>query len=82
MAGSVQSKRTGKMAGYESEITRFLRDLKQQKPDIERKQREGRAIWWDKMPDPDESQRREESNVPQPAYVYFPPPRVKPPAAS
>ena len=70
------------MAGYESEITRFLRDLKQQRPEIERKQREGRAIWWDKVPDADESQRRQESQVAQPSYVYFPPPRAKPPAAS
>lgn len=61
------------MAGnYESEITRFLRDLKRQDPTIEPGQHEGRAIWWDKNLDPDLYRRFRESRVPQPAYVYQP----------
>ena len=55
---------------YESDITRFLRELKQKNPDIERGQREGRAIFWDKDIDADLYKRYEESDVPQPAYVY------------
>jgi len=55
---------------YESEITRFLRDLKQANPTIEAGQREGRAIWWDRNQDPDLNRRFRQSNVPQPAYVY------------
>lgn len=58
------------MAHYESDITRFIRELKQIKPDLERKQREGRAIWWDKELDLEELKRWRESKVPQQAYVY------------
>ena len=35
-------------AAYESEITKFLRELKEKNPALDRGQREGRAIWWDK----------------------------------
>jgi hypothetical protein len=55
---------------YESDATRFLRELKAKMPDLERKQREGRAIWWDKELDPDDLRRWEQSNVPQQPYVY------------
>ena len=58
------------MASYESDITRFLHELKEKKPDLERKQREGRAIWWDKELDPEQLQRWRESKVPQRPYVY------------
>ena len=59
-------------AGYESDITRFLRELKENNPDQERQQREGRAIWWDKDLDPELYRRFEQSELPQPAYVYQP----------
>ena len=39
-------------------------------PEIERGQREGRAIFWDKDIDADLYKRYEASDVPQPAYVY------------
>lgn len=55
---------------YESDITRFLRELKKKNPEIERGQREGRAIFWDKNIDADLYKRYEASDVPQPAYVY------------
>jgi hypothetical protein len=58
------------MAAYESDITRFIRELKERKPDLERKQREGRAIYWDKQLDFDELHRWQASRVPQRAYVY------------
>ena len=58
------------MAGYESEITRFLHELKEKKPELERKQREGRSIWWDKELDPEQLRRWQESKVPQRPYVY------------
>jgi hypothetical protein len=58
------------MAAYESEITRFLRELKQKKPEIERTQREGRAIWWDKQLDAEQLERWQASTVPQQPYVY------------
>lgn len=65
------------MAGYESELTGFLRTLKQSKPQIEAKQREGRALWWDRNPDPDDLRRWRESRVRQGAYVYYPQEPVK-----
>jgi hypothetical protein len=57
---------------YESELTGFLRALKQDRPQIEDKQREGRALWWDRRPDPDDLQRWQASRVRQGAYVYYP----------
>ncbi len=59
------------MAAYESELTAFLRKLKSEHPEVEREQMKGRALWWDKHPDPDDLRRWEASRVPQPAYVYF-----------
>jgi hypothetical protein len=55
---------------YESEITQFIKQLKAQNPELERKQREGRAIWWDKNLDRDELKRQQQARVPQPGYVY------------
>ena len=55
---------------YESDITRFLRELRKNDPEIERGQRIGRAIFWDKDIDAELYRRYEESEVPQQAYVY------------
>ncbi len=56
---------------YESDHTRFIRELKQQKPDLEGEQRNARAIWWDKRPrDLAERERMDEGRVPQAPYVY------------
>jgi hypothetical protein len=55
---------------YESDVTRFLRDMRQRRPELERRQREAREIWWDKALDPDEQARFKQSRVQQPGYVY------------
>lgn len=56
---------------YESDFTKFLKELKQQKPDLEEKQRQGRALLWDKEPlQLEERKRTLESTVKQQAYVY------------
>jgi len=56
---------------YESDFTRFLKELKQKDPELEQKQRVGRSIWWDKEPIDLEARRRaEESRVRQQPYVY------------
>ena len=56
---------------YESEITRFIKDLKQQNPDIEEQQRLGRGLLWDKTPlDIDAQKRAQESGIKQQPYVY------------
>lgn len=59
------------MSLYESEHTRFMRELFEQNPQLPGKQKEARAIWWDKKLDKEERQRFQESSLPQKAYVYF-----------
>ena len=59
-------------AGYVSDFTKFLHELKEANPDLDRQQREGRAIWWDKDVDPELYKRVRESTLPQPGYVYQP----------
>jgi len=58
------------MAMYESEFTKFIRELKQQRPQLEAEQRKSRAIWWDHKQDMETQKREEESRVKQQAYVY------------
>ena len=58
------------MAAYESELTKFIRELKAKKPDIEQEQREGRAIFWDRELDLEQLKRWRDSKVPQQPYVY------------
>ena len=55
---------------YESEFTKFLRELKQQKPELEAEQGKSRAIWWDHQQDLDSARRNSESRIKQQAYVY------------
>lgn len=56
---------------YESDITLFLKSLKEQKPHLEESQREGRALLWEKRPiDLDEFARAQAAKVPQKPYVY------------
>lgn len=57
---------------YESEITRFIRDLKEKNPNLTELQRKNRSTWWDKPQDLEVLRERKEAAVPQPAYVYFP----------
>jgi hypothetical protein len=61
---------TGELAMYQSDITRFLQELKSNQPQLEAQQREGRAIWWDHPQDADISRRDRESRVAQKPYVY------------
>ncbi len=56
---------------YESEHTKFMRELLAKHPDLVEKQREGRAIWWDKTPrELAEEATMDKGRVAQPAYVY------------
>jgi len=57
---------------YESDITQFLKQLKQEKPQLEEEQRKGRGLLWDKQPvDLEERQRQQASGVRQSPYVYY-----------
>jgi hypothetical protein len=61
--------------GYESDMTRFLRELKQKNPQIDELQRKNRMTWWDRPQDLQTWKERAAASVPQPGYVYFPVPR-------
>jgi hypothetical protein len=61
---------------YESDITRFIREMKQKNPQIVEQQRKNRATWWDKPQDLETLRERRASAVPQPGYVYFPLPSL------
>ncbi len=64
-----------KSGAYESEITRFIRGLRDANPQIAEQQRKNRATWWDHPQDLQTSRERSASAVPQPGYVYFPLPQ-------
>lgn len=55
---------------YESDITRFIKTLREQRPHLEQAQKDGRAIWWDKPQDVDTTRRNRESKIAQRPYVY------------
>jgi hypothetical protein len=55
---------------YESEFTKFLREVKQQRPELEAEQGKSRAIWWDHQQDLETARRNKESRVKQQPYVY------------
>jgi hypothetical protein len=61
------------MPHYESDVTKFLREMHEKRPTLDEEQRIGRAIYWDKQLDADELARWKASGVPQQAYVYFQP---------
>ncbi|WP_020204335.1 DUF3460 family protein [Cupriavidus sp. WS] len=59
------------MAAYESDITQFLKSLKEERPSLETEQRQGRALLWDKAPiNLEERDRAIASRVAQKSYVY------------
>jgi len=55
---------------YKSEITNFIDDLKAKEPDLEARQRAGRAIWWDKQVNREAWDEFRAAQVRQKAYVY------------
>ena len=55
---------------YESDITKFMRDLLQKNPHIPEDQKKGRSLWWDKKLDLEMLKRAEQARVPQEPYVY------------
>lgn len=56
---------------YESEHTKFIKELKEKNPGMEERQQAGRALLWDKAPlSLDEQRRISESRIRQQAYPY------------
>jgi len=64
-----------KSGAYESDITRFIRDLREKNPQIVELQKKNRATWWDKPQDLQIQRERAVDAVAQPGYVYFPLPK-------
>jgi Protein of unknown function (DUF3460) len=70
------------MAMYESDVTRFVREMLEKQPELKELQRKNRATWWDKTLDRDQLKRNEASEAPKAPYAYFPlpePEKVTPP---
>jgi hypothetical protein len=60
-----------KHSNYESDHTKFIKELKQKLPGMEERQQAGRALLWDKAPlSLDEQRRIAESRLRQQAYPY------------
>jgi hypothetical protein len=60
-----------KHTNYESDHTKFIKDLKEKTPGMDERQVEGRSLLWDKAPLSLEEQRRiAESRLRQNAYPY------------
>ena len=55
---------------YDSDVTKMLNQYKQQHPDTEQRQREGRARLWDKQIDSELQEGYKQARVPQQPYVY------------
>ena len=55
---------------YTSEITQFLQQYKTQHPDVEQRQRDGRARLWDRPQDAELTDGFKQARVRQGPYVY------------
>ncbi|MFM7025831.1 MAG: DUF3460 family protein [Limnohabitans sp.] len=55
---------------YQSDTTRFIQQLKQQKPELEAQQREGRALLWDQLVDREAQAQFKAARISQKPYVY------------
>ena len=55
---------------YSSEITQFIEQLKDKEPDLEARQRAGRALLWDKQVDRQAWSEFRDGEITQQPYVY------------
>jgi len=60
---------------YESDTTKFIRELLEKNPQLAEQQKSNRLTWWDRPQDLETWREHAQSAVPQPAYVYFPLPK-------
>lgn len=60
------------MAMYESDVTKFVRELLDKDPSLRDLQQKNRATWWDKQLDQDQLRRNQASEAPKAPYAYFP----------
>jgi hypothetical protein len=57
-------------ADYQSDTTQFLAEMRQQKPELEASQRQGRSLLWDKQVDREVWAQYRAAKVAQKPYVY------------
>ena len=55
---------------YRSDVTNFIETLKQRDPQLEERQRAGRALLWDRPQDRVAQAEARDDRVPQQPYVY------------
>lgn len=55
---------------YKSDVTQFIDSLKSRDPQLEERQRQGRALLWDKELNRDDQKGFREAKVAQKPYVY------------
>lgn len=55
---------------YRSDVTDFIATLKERDPLLEERQRDGRALLWDRPQDSVRLAEQRTDRVPQQAYVY------------
>lgn len=55
---------------YQSDVTRFIDQMKTTRPSLEAEQRAGRALLWDKNVDRSAWREYRDGQVPQKPYVY------------
>jgi Protein of unknown function (DUF3460) len=60
-----------KIDKYESDTTKFIRELLEKNPELKEEQKKARAMWWDKTLDLKELKRQRESAVERTSYVYY-----------
>ena len=60
-----------KIDKYESDTTKFIRELLEKQPELIEDQKNARAMWWDKTLDLKELKRKRESEVERTSYVYY-----------
>jgi len=56
---------------YESETTRFLRELLDKNPQLVEQQKRNRLTWWDRPQDFKERDRLDSAEVPKKSYEYY-----------
>ena len=55
---------------YQSDTTKFINNLKKQRPELDEQQRAGRALLWDKELDRDLLAEYKAGRIKQKPYVY------------
>ena len=67
---------------YESDVTKFIRELLEKNPHLAEEQRKARARWWDKKIDFEQLRRYREAQEPIRGYHYYPLPEPRRPASA